>query len=74
MTNLETNLLKVLTREVVCFCSRAVRLFFRPRSCKCVRPSYGTFMNGFAKKALPGPYGSYDNIGYLNKKIYGDFA
>ena len=27
MTNLETNLLEVLTREAVRFCSRAVRLF-----------------------------------------------
>ena len=34
--------------------------FFRPRSRKCVRPSYRIFINGFAKKALAGPYGSYD--------------
>ena len=27
MTNLETNLFEVLTREAVRFCSRAVRLF-----------------------------------------------
>ena len=30
MTNLETNLLKVLTREAVLFCSRVVRLFSVP--------------------------------------------
>ena len=30
MTNLETNLLEVLTREAVRFCSRAVRLFPAP--------------------------------------------
>ena len=39
-------------------------VFFRPRSRKCVRPSYGTFINGFAKKALAGPYGLYDNTFY----------
>ena len=60
MTNLETNFLEVLTREVLRFYSRAVRLF-RPRLRKCVRPSYRTFINGFAKNALAGPYGSYDN-------------
>ena len=53
--------------------------FFRPRSRKCVRPSYGTFVNGFGKKALAGPYGSYDNceiIAWWHKigvlKILGD--
>ena len=51
MTNLETNFLEVGPYG-----------FFRPRSRKCIRPSYGTFINGFAKKALAGPYGSYDNI------------
>ena len=30
MTNLETNLLEVLTHEAVRFCSRAVRLFPAP--------------------------------------------
>ena len=30
MTNLETNFLEVLTREVVRFCSRVVRLFPAP--------------------------------------------
>ena len=53
------NLLEVLAREAVRFCNRPYG-FFRPRSRKCVRPSYGTFINGFAKKALAGPYGSYD--------------
>ena len=63
MTNLETNFLEVLTRKAVGFCSFVVGPygFFRPRSRKCVWPSYGTFVNGFAKKALAGPYGSYDN-------------
>ena len=61
MTNLETNLLKVLTRETVHFCSRVVRLF-PARSRKCVRPTYGTFINGFVKKALAGTYGSYDKL------------
>ena len=60
MTNLESNLLEVLTRDAVRFCSRAV-LLFRPFSRKCVRPSCGTFIDGFAKKALAGPYGSHDN-------------
>ena len=60
MTNLETNLLEVLTRKAVRFYSRAVELF-PARSRKCVRPSYGTLINGFAKKALAVPYGSYDN-------------
>ena len=35
--------------------------FFWPRSRKRVRPPYGTFINGFAKKTLARPYGSYDN-------------
>ena len=34
--------------------------FFRTRSGECVRPLYGNFINGFAKKALAMPYGSYD--------------
>ena len=51
MTNLQTNLLEVLTREAVRFCSRAVRLFPAP-SRKSVLPLHGTFINGFAKKAL----------------------
>ena len=56
-----TNLLKVLTREAVRFCSRAVRLFAAPLA-QMRTVSYGTFINGFAKKAFTGPYGSYDNI------------
>ena len=52
MTNLEINFLEVLTREAVRICSRGVRLF----PDKCVRPSYGIFINGFAKKALAGPH------------------
>ena len=59
MTNLETNLLEVLTREAVRLCSRAVRLS-GPTRANAYGPLYGTFMNGFAKKALAGPYGSYD--------------
>ena len=49
MTDLETNLVEVLTREAVRFCSMVVRLF---PARKCVGPSYGNFINGFAKKAL----------------------
>ena len=65
MTNLETNFLQVLTREAVRFCSRAVRLFPAPLAQISVRPSYGTFINGFAKKALAGPFGSYGKTWYL---------
>ena len=32
-----------------------------------VQPSYGTFINGFAKKALAGPYGSYDKSAYYEE-------
>ena len=60
MTNLETNLLEVLICVAVRFCSRAVQLF-PACSRKCIEPSYGTFINGFAKKVLTGSYGSYDN-------------
>ena len=68
MTNLETNLLKVLTHEAICFCSRVVRLFpalLAQMHTALIRPSYGTFLNGFAKKALAGPYGLYDKRAYL---------
>ena len=61
MTNLETNLLEVLTRETIRFVVGPYA-FFRPPSRKCVRPSYGTFINGFVQKAFAGPYGSYDKI------------
>ena len=67
MTNLETSFLELLTREAVRFCSRAVRLFPAPLA-QTVRPSYGTFVNVFAKKALAGPYGSYDNVNYLQRR------
>ena len=46
---------------------RGCTAFFRPRSRKCVRPSYGALINGFAKNALAGPYGSYDNMYLLTK-------
>ena len=52
MTNLETNLLEVLTREAVRFCSRAVRLFPAP-----LAQMRTTFIKGFAKKALAGRTG-----------------
>ena len=64
MTNLETNLLEVLTHEAIRFCGRAIWLFPAP-SCKCIRPLYGTFINGFAKKALAGVYGLYDKVRYV---------
>ena len=64
MTNLETNLFEVLTREAVRFCSRAVVRLFPAPLAQMLRPSYGTFINGFAKKALAGPYGSYDKTDY----------
>ena len=41
--------------------------FFRPRLRKCARPLNGTFISGFAKKRLAGPYGSYDNINYATE-------
>ena len=56
MTNLETNLLKVLTCGAVCFLVGPYGF---------LRPSYETFINRFAIKTLAGPYGSYDNIYYL---------
>ena len=60
MTNLETNFLEVLTRDAVRFCSRAVQLFPAPLAQMRTALIYGTSINGFAKKALGGPYGSYD--------------
>ena len=41
MTNLETNLLEVLTREAVRFCSRAVRLFSDPACANAYGPHTG---------------------------------
>ena len=72
MTNLKTNVVEVLTREAVRFCSSPPP---PPPSRNCVRPSYGTFINGFEKKALAGPYGSYDKCvtcgrGLINILIY----
>ena len=43
---------------------RAGRLF-PARLHHRVRPSYGTFVNGFAKKKLAGPYRSYDKYYYF---------
>ena len=64
MTDLETNFLEVFTREAVRFCSRAVRLF--PAPLAQIRMALKRdFMNGFAKKALAGPYGSYDKSSYV---------
>ena len=54
MTNLETNLLGVLTREAVRICSRAVRLFSGPARANAYGPHT-------SNKALAGPHGSYDN-------------
>ena len=54
-------------------CRRAVRnarrtgRLFPARLRHRVRPSYGTFINGFAKKKLAGPYGSYDKTKYFTK-------
>ena len=64
MTNLETRFLEVLTREAVRFCSRVEWSygFLQPRSRKCVRPPYGTFINDFARKALAAPHGLYDKM------------
>ena len=43
--------------------------FFWTRSRKCIWPSHGTFINGFAKKAFAGPYGSNDKLQYLSSTI-----
>ena len=46
MTNLETNLLEVLTREAVRFCSRAVRLFPAPLAqMRTVSQSVNLYLN-----------------------------
>ena len=49
MTNLETNLLEVLTRETVRFCSRAVRLFPAPNA---YGPHTGLLSMVFQRKRL----------------------
>ena len=54
--------------EAVGFCSRPYG-FFRPCSRKCVRPSYGTIIDGFAKKVPAGPYWSYDKHYYQKQHI-----
>ena len=64
MTNLETNFLEVLTREAVRFCSRAVRLFPAPLA-QMRTAVIRDFDQWFAKKALAGPYGSYDKYLYV---------
>ena len=64
MTNLETSLLEVLSRKAARFCSRAVRLFSGPARANVYGPHTGLSSNGFAKKALTGPYGSDDKRDY----------
>ena len=56
MTNLETNFLEFLTHEAVRFCSRAVRIF--PAFLAQMRTAL--IRDFLAKKALAGPYGSYE--------------
>ena len=68
MTNLETKLLKILTREAVCFCSGAIWLSPAPLA-QMPTASFGTFVNGFAKKRLTGPYRSYDKNCY-DQQVY----
>ena len=59
MTNLETNLLEVLTREAVRFCSRAVRFFPAPLAQTAYGPHTGlSSMVLHARRAV----GSYDKI------------
>ena len=60
MTNLETTLLEILTRGAIRFCSWAAQLFQALLTQMCTA-LYGTFISGFAKKGLTGPYWSYDN-------------
>ena len=75
-----TKLFQLNYRRAVRNARRAGRLF-PARLRHRVRPSHGTFFNGFAKKKLAGPYGSYDKAKYLpvqqpshsvNKCIRGD--
>ena len=70
MINLGTNVLEGFTRKTVRFVVGPYG-FFRHCSRKCVRPLYGTFIDGFAKKALTGPYRSYDNTYHLRLKNFG---
>ena len=54
MSNLETNLLEVLTHGAVWLLPALLA--------QTVWLSYGTFIDGFVKNVLAGPYGSYDNV------------
>ena len=53
-----TKLFQLNYRRAVRNAHRAGRLF-PARLRHRVRPSYGTFINGFAKKKLAGPYANY---------------
>ena len=60
-------MLEVLTREAVRFCGRAVWLFPAPPAPPAPLAQMRTalirdFHQWFAKKALAGPYGSYDKM------------
>ena len=55
MTNLETNLLEVLTHEAVRFCSRAVRLFPAPLAqmrTALIQDFYQRFCKESARRAV----------------------
>ena len=61
MTNLETNLLEVLTREAGRFCSRAARLFPAPLAqmrTALIRDFHQWFCKESARRAVKG----HDNI------------
>ena len=61
MTNLETNLLEVLTREAARFCSRTVRLFPAPLAqmrTALIRDFHQWFCKESARRAVR----SYDKI------------
>ena len=59
-----TKLFQLNYRRAVRNARRAGRLF-PARLHHRVRPPYGTFINGFTKKKLAGPYGSHDNANYV---------
>ena len=61
MTNFETNLRKVLTREAVRFCSRIIRLFPGPARANAYSPHTGLS----STVVLAGPYESYDKSHYF---------
>ena len=50
MINLETKLFQILTQEAIRCCSRALWLYL----CKCIWPSYWTYINGFCKEKVCG--------------------